>query len=432
MTKLNKISIPFYIINLYLILSFLLFLSGTIEYPKVDGTNIVFFVIGYQICFSLGYYIFSKKNKSYDIKIIKLTKKYEKLLLYCILFSIFFSLFSIIRITNSFNPIEIVSKIYDGIFNAGKSYYYNLNLNPNDLIGGRIFTTLNTLLSPIIYLSYCLGVYFFKDLTRKSKTLLIVSVALEFFAYMVKGTNIGIFRLSIILVVTMIIVIIRDKIVLKKRTITIIGIIISIATGYFLLSISSRLSEKGKMPETVNNYKINYDAGIIPLLPDNLKFTGVLAISYISSGYQGLEYALEEDFTSTYGLGNSSFIMENVEEILNVDISSRTYMNKIDSIWPERSQWHTAYTWWANDVSFYGVFILMFLLGYIMCCVLWDAYCGNLYAVLLLPLYTLMILFIPANNVVLSNPLTCIPFIFFNFLWFLSKKFKIKGRNNEI
>lgn len=425
--KLNKITIPFYIINAYLIISFLLFISGTIDYPKIENSKIVYFVLGYQICFTLGYYICSRKIKSDQIQIRSMSKIFNYFLLFCILLSIFFSLFSIIRIANSFNPIEIVNRIYNGLFNAGKSYYYNLNLNQNELIGGRLLTSLNTLLSPLIYLAYCLGIYFFKNLDKKSKALLIIAVFLEFFSFIVKGTNIGIFRIAIIVVITLILVMIRDRIVIKKKNVILIGLIILVSTGYFLLSISSRLSEKGARPETVSNYKINYNAGIIPLLPDNLKFTGVLAISYISSGYQGLEYALEEDFTSTYGFGNSSFIMENMEEIFNLDIFSRTYVSKIDEIWPSRSQWHTAYTWWANDISFYGVFILMLVLGYVVCLVLRDSYSGNLYAVLLLPLYTLLILFIPANNVVLSNPLTCMPFVIFNFLWFLSKtKFKIK------
>ena len=423
--KLNKITIPFYIINVYLMISFLLFISGTIEYPEVENSRILYFVLGYQICFSIGYYICSRKKRETHMQIKSINKNFKKFLTLCIVLSIFFSLFSIIRIANSFNPIEIVNRIYNGIFNAGKSYYFNLN--QNELIGGRIFTSLNTILSPLIYLAYCLGIYYFKNLDNKSKILLIIAVFLEFFSFIVKGTNIGIFRIVIIVTITFILVIIRDRVVIKKKNIVLIILAILVAIGYFLISISSRLSEKGFMPETVNNYKIDYDAGIIPLLPDNLKFTGVLAISYVSSGYQGLEYALEENFTSTYGFGNSSFIMENMEEMFNVDIFSRTYVSKIDKIWPSRSQWHTAYTWWANDISFYGVFILMLILGYMVCFVIQDAYNGNLYAVLLLPLYTLLILFIPANNVVLSNPLTFMPFVIFNFLWILSKtKLKIK------
>ena len=36
---------------------------------------------------------------------------------------------------------------------------------------------------------------------------------------------------------------------------------------------------------------------------------------------------------------------------------------------------------------------------------------GDLLAIAALPLYLMMVIFLPANNVVLSNPLTCMPIV---------------------
>lgn len=412
--------IPLLIIELYLTITLLLFLSQTIEYPSTGKSKILFFVLGYQLCFAVGYYFSAKKKYKKN----EFTFSFSNVKRYFALFLIItlcISLISIVRIANSFNPVEIIFRVGKGLIDPGENYYFNLGLTESELWGGRVFTSLNTLLSPVVFFTYTVGIYFFNDLKIHNKLLLIVAIILEFLSYVIRGTNIGIFRISIIIISTIALLLQKRVIKINKRALLIVIFVSCFAGSYFLYSISSRLYDKGSMPETLNNYKINYDAIPLRVLPDNLKFIGVVAINYLSNGYQGMEYALNEDFTTTYGFGNSDFLTQNIQEITGINIFERTYVYKINEKWSYRKLWHTAYTWWANDISFYGVFLLMIILGWVVYFLLRDAIYGNIFAVILLPLYSLLVLFIPANNVVLSNPLTCVPFVTFNFLWFISK-----------
>lgn len=74
-----------------------------------------------------------------------------------------------------------------------------------------------------------------------------------------------------------------------------------------------------------------------------------------------------------------------------------------------------------------GVIIIMLLLGMAFNLILRDAINGNSIAVSLLPLYVIMLIFLPCNNVILSNPLTFMPFVIWNVIWIFGKKYSIYG-----
>jgi len=65
----------------------------------------------------------------------------------------------------------------------------------------------------------------------------------------------------------------------------------------------------------------------------------------------------------------------------------------------------------------------MFLLGRVFALVWLDAaFCGNLWAICLLPLLLTMLFYVPANNQVLAFPEGAMPFWALLFLWSLSRK----------
>jgi len=112
--------------------------------------------------------------------------------------------------------------------------------------------------------------------------------------------------------------------------------------------------------------------------------------------------------------------------LLGVDLRSKTFQYKINKWWGETSQWHSFYSYMANDFGFVGVAIICFILSFIMAKV-WLNFIetGNPYAGALMCVYTILIIFIPANNQIFGFLDGLSAFVWTYILWFISrKKFK--------
>ncbi|QVE17464.1 MULTISPECIES: hypothetical protein [Pseudomonas] len=132
---------------------------------------------------------------------------------------------------------------------------------------------------------------------------------------------------------------------------------------------------------------------------------------YLVQGYQGVSIALGEKFDSSYGIGHSVFLQRVFAEHLGIDVRDRTFQRKITARWDENVYWHSFYSYMANDVGFFGVSIVMLILGWyfanVYLAVVND---DDFFAKMLLPLFAIMFLYIPANNQVFSFLETMISF----------------------
>ena len=159
---------------------------------------------------------------------------------------------------------------------------------------------------------------------------------------------------------------------------------------------------------------------------ENAIGSGLIWLStYIVQGYYGFSLALSKDFTTTFGVGNSPFLSRQFEWLTGIDIHTRTYQYKINNYWGETEQWHSFYSHMANDFHFLGVAVVLFVIGFLMA-ITWKAIVKyhNYYALLLLPLYFVMFVFMPANNQVFGFIETLSTYMIFNFLMFRTISFK--------
>ena len=142
--------------------------------------------------------------------------------------------------------------------------------------------------------------------------------------------------------------------------------------------------------------------------------------SYLSQGYYGMSQALTVDWTPMYGLGNSMFVVDMVSDHI-YDIDQYTYQVKLEPMgWDSDVRWHSMYTWVANDVSFYGVILIMFLIGGLFGMMFKDAVVNkNPWARVSIFFYILMLVFIPCNNQVAQSNETLCPFILITLIWLL-------------
>lgn len=415
---------PLIVFESYLLSTIFLFEFGPIKFPTQNKGKLYFFLFIYHLFFILGYIILPRIFKFKDNKSMALInnifyRNKNRIIKIMLLLTIFFSIMSIIRIAGSDGLGNIINRITYSFSNLGDVYNKNMQSN----YSGGIVTISSTILSGFYYMGIPLAVYFYKDLNWSNKILCQISIFLEGISYIIKGTNIGIFNLVSIIVPIMII---KHSFNFKgfkirfKKIFTYI-ILPTIFIIYFFNTTSSRMQGSSYLPVTIFNIDIDYTNFIFKLIPEKIWFGAIMIISYISQGYYGMSLAFNYSFNSTFGIGSGYFLIENFKELLNIDIFSYTYQFKMAAYWDPRVNWHTAYTWFANDISFYGVIFIMILLGAFTYYIINDAKKGNIFAISLLPLYIIMIMFLPANNVVISTPTFFMPFILINILWIINK-----------
>ena len=90
--------------------------------------------------------------------------------------------------------------------------------------------------------------------------------------------------------------------------------------------------------------------------------------------------------------------------------------------WDSDIQWHSMYTWLANDVSFFGVILVMLVIGLLFGAMFRDAITtANPFAKISIFYFILMMLFIPCNNQIAQKADTLFSFILVVACWLISK-----------
>lgn len=154
-------------------------------------------------------------------------------------------------------------------------------------------------------------------------------------------------------------------------------------------------------------------------LSSQVRLLVITTSNYLTQGYYGMSLAIDQPFESTYGVGNSDFLLVSLNKHLGIDLKPRTFQRKISGEWNE-NQWHTMYTQLANDLSFFGVGIAMFGLGFISAAVWISATIFNNFAArCMVPLFVIMFIFIPANNQIFNMLENMSTFMLLITLWII-------------
>jgi hypothetical protein len=128
---------------------------------------------------------------------------------------------------------------------------------------------------------------------------------------------------------------------------------------------------------------------------------------YLTSGYQALAFAIQTDNPSTYGLGNSMFLTQNVDRIFASTYFSNNNLPAVletQTGWSRFYLWHTAYVWFMSDFGFLGTIFLIGIFGYILFINLFRTiFYKNVISVVITQQMIILFLYLPANNQVFQN-----------------------------
>lgn len=289
--------------------------------------------------------------------------------------------------------------------------------------------TIYFLISIINQLFFIIGFISWEKMKAWKKILFVLFLLIEVFFWFGRATNMGI----IILITTLLFLrfyninfskgLIRSN--LKLITFVLIALTISISVFSYNL-----ISRKGSL--TINyqvfnlgNSVVDENSSIFSLIPESVHETYMFAVYYLAQGYYHTSLAFDLNFRPTFFLGNNPAIIS-LANTFGIDVWKDTYVYRLEEKGVDPLiQWHSAYLWYASDVSFLGVPLVMFFWGYVLG-FSWGFSVNNsdFLSKIVFVIVSNILLYMFANNSYLSMIFYAFLFVFP--LWFYTRIIKLK------
>ena len=208
--------------------------------------------------------------------------------------------------------------------------------------------------------------------------------------------------------------------------------IIIITLYYFVSTIKSRggILSWNSASFNIGGIGLNKDSVFFSILPESLYIPLIAVSNYVAQGYYAFSLCMRLPWIPTFGLGGSLQIIDIITKHF-VDIDSMTYQRRMEQFgWNARIRWHTIYTWFANDVSIYGVVLIMFVIGFCFALAYKDSLSGkNPFARIMVYFLVVTCLFIPCNSQILQSTYTLFSFITILICWLTTRRSYSKTGN---
>ncbi len=424
--------LPLIVIAGIMIISLLVFYFGPIpwidriDFAVVKGSMLFIF---YVLAFIFGYYcrVPRKGKKVYKIQEdSKINRKIFKLLKYTIIINL------VLTIANAFiyGGVTSISQLFTKMLNglsSPDSVYYAKDASSRS---GNIIVWITCFYSPIMYLTEVYALIMFKKLKNSLKVCYLLTLIVEVMRWLAVGTNRGLFDIVLLLLYGGLISRVKfygknerktakEKSRQRKFIIIILGFIILFFV-FFSYALSARIN---------NSFHQEYfDSIPYKWLPNSMKFFAEQFDSYLTQGYSNTIKIIRNcKFKWTFGIGNSRFLLGIFSRFIGVALEGRTYPYQLEQYGIDPlASWHTAYSWFASDLTYFGIIPFMFIVGYFMCSLVREVLLeNNPISLALLYLVFLSMVNISCTNYVLAFTNGFIGF-WGLFIYRLLKKYNIK------
>lgn len=321
-----------------------------------------------------------------------------------------------------FSPTDIsgmITRIGLGIVDPGMGYYLHQHEHNISPIPWSIFffqSAIDSFFFIITFISW-------KELNKVQKALSILFVSFELLYWLGIGTNFG-----VIIMITNILFsyLLRDKekksfkdlVKLRRRNILVLAVSVILGLTFFMSTMINRTGDgdSAKAMDVIeNNNQINYDNLVVKILPESIIPGYYYVYSYCCQGYDNLGKAMNCDWKWTRMVGNNSHLLMLVNALVGYDAFEDSYMLELEKKYyvDSAAAWHSAYLWWAGDVTIIGalaiVFALALLCGY---AISFTMYHGDRFSGIFVVVFANMLLFMFANNTYLSEVWYSFMFLF--------------------
>ncbi len=336
---------------------------------------------------------------------------------------------------SSFDFVGLIKRVIYGISNMGDSYnsfQESINVSSAGVVGGKLVSLFNYVWDIWGYSTLLFGVLLFKKLKAHFKVVAAATVLLEVVAYLSRGTNIGVFRVILIFLVFYYIKHVKTStaiIAVHKRRKTKL-IFLAVAAAVIVIGLFDKIMKsRGGISYwqmgfyNIGGIHINPNSVFFKILPSGFHQLLVSLSGYLSQGYYGMSLSMRVPFKPMWGIGYSMAIQNVLKQFLPT-IANASYQVRIEQFgWDSYTQWHTMYSWFANDVTYYGVIAVMLLFGFIFHKAYNDSLkLNNPFAKAMLYYFFLMAIFLPCNNQIGQTTYMLFSFFYVFIKWQLSKR----------
>lgn len=362
MKTIKHLNIPLYLVLGFNVFTIIVFLISPYNWMKVSPAYVVIYILINLLFLSRGYLKGIKKhvtlNKNAPLKNITGKLTLSVFIFYTVTFLIKYAYllrYSIFDIKGMFNHLLI------GFYDPRLGYYLTLE----DTRSFTVSWSLYTLISIINQSFFIYGFLTWRQLKTKTKTVFVFYLFIELFYWYGRGTVFGIVLISTTLLIS---IFLSKKITkINFKAIIMLLFLFMITVGAFGFIKNKRAGGDVIDLQEFNLEMANIDENhfIFDIIPESLIQTYMHANSYFTQGYYHLGLAFNIDFSSTYFLGNNPTIIS-LSKLFGVDLWENTYMSKLSKKEgvSDVGSWHSAYLWFANDVSLFGVPFILYLLGF--------------------------------------------------------------------
>lgn len=433
MQSVRKLYLPLLVIELYLLFTIWLLYFGPIIWPIENEFEFLILITTYHLFFIFGYAlnIFLSSRKDSPPSELHQTKqaslKLEDYALnnYWLIVALAFVGSMIfhrnLTHTSSYIPWDFFSSFYDGIVNPIKARTFYASADyATSFPGNKYVTSLLLFISVFKYSMLPMLFFLWGRLSRIRKVVGSLILAIPLISGVSLSLSVVNFHYLFVLSICFAFLALTNTfrgflLEIKQRKFFLISFVfLFLFSFWYFYNVKSRVTPYqalvGKQsPESfdyLKNYNIKFNSDEIHTKPGKTKPIYIdfyeKITTYLVQGYFGMSIALGEEFQTSYGVGHSIFLQRVFDKHLGFDIIKRSYQHRTER-WDHSVFWHSAYTDFANDVSFPGVGLVMFILGFYLAKVFtWAVVFDNFIAKLLLPIFAILFLYMPANNQVFS------------------------------
>ena len=445
---------PLIVCGGFFLLTIFLFIFGPYDWHITNSKKLYIFLFSAFFSLVLGYMFASLQKRK-----VKETKyNVNNIILISFIFFIAIYICNTYSTTGKFYP-----DIIRGIFDSGTAYRISHSALSKF---GIIVTYASIIISPIVAFLTPLFFLYFKSLSKCSRVLGIITLILNLTLGIAQGIINSyatfVFQTSLFLLLYLL-SLPKKKIKSKIVLLVIIVTLLASFLGYYKVVMGNRLvadatapveddssvqtpSVKPDKEENSNNNndsKHNVelfngsavfltatvkDKYFLSFLPESVLGPTNHIISYITHGYKGLSLAMDEEFTTSYGLGFSDFFRHNFLKVigktnLEEKIYARTYMAKIENKgWSTGGVWSSFFIYPASDIGFPLTILLVFFIGIIFNIAWRDTLeSKNIFAAVIFYNMCLMICFFSANNILFQGGGTFLTMVVSGLLWIYTR-----------
>lgn len=420
-----------------------LFVVGPYDWHISNPVQLYSFLILTMVVLFAGYYIgINTKNKGNGTRLDLNKIIYLSFAVFIILY-----LFTLYSTTGKFYPDIIM-----GLLDSGRAY--RLSHAPLSNFG-KIIYYISILLSPVTVFLIPTTYLYFKSLNIYAKifgiSAIILTLCLGISQGIINTYANTVFLFSFVWIIYLFSTKNKKGIKHFLLGLFILVIVVSSFFLYYKTVMSNRLKADTEKPnimikdhskagpsinntiqetEDIFNESAQFSIGtlkeksIYSWLPDEVEGSLNHLTSYLTHGYKGLSLAMEEQFTSSYGLGFSDFFRHNFLKLTNQSDKEdyyygRTYMGKIEKTgWVTGEVWSSFFIYPASDIGFIGTIILVFLIGFVFAKSWKDTIVSNnLFASMVFLQCCIIVCFFSANNLTFQMGGTFISTIVMMVLW---------------